>query len=157
MASLLRKAARAIVAITEAKLEQWGDPTRKDAMARELREERERSARIVERNRMLEDDWHRVQRQMDELLDKYSFNGPTLYRNEVEALRQAIDLMESEGIGDTDAIEGLLTRSDHVPMTERELAVTIHGIVSGDVKALPWEEAFNDARFDPESVPSDDQ
>lgn len=161
MASLLRKAARAVVTIVESELERWGDPARKDLLSKELREERERSARIVERNQQLEDDWHLVQRQMDELLDKYSFNGPTLYRNEVEALKSAIralsdydDHHDPKAVTD---IEGLLSRSDHLPMTEKELAVTIHGVVSGDVKTLAWDEMFNDAKFDPENVPTDDE
>ena len=132
-----------------------------------LREERERSSRLVERNRQLEDSWHDVNQKMDELLDKYSFNGPSLYRDEVEALKHVIKVypnstgMHFVGAKEyMDALQGLLTRSDHMPMTEKELATTVHGIVTGQTTAFPWDAGSDDdpARiFDPEMVPTDDE
>ena len=164
MASLLRKAAKALVTIVEDRLESWGDPAGRDMLLKALREERERAARIVERNRQLEDDWHRVQDQMDELLDKFAFNGPSLYRDEVEALKFAEGLLDRdyapEWIPMRDAIRSLLSRSDKMPMTEKELAVTVHGIVTGQTTTLPWDAGSDDdpARiFDPEMVPTDDE
>jgi hypothetical protein len=79
-----------------------------------------------------------------EEVDKLRFNGPTLWSDEVKALRQCIDICTDEGIGDTDPLEQLLSRCDHAPMTSDELMKQVESITNGTAQLLDWDDVFKD-------------
>lgn len=160
MASLIKKAVLACVALLEDAVERLGDPNGSEVMLEALRKARDRGAELALENARLEDEVERLTRSLDELQDKYAFNGPTLYRDEVAALKCSVAYLneyrrEAPSTPQyVSAIERLLTRSDHCPITADDLQKQVNDIITGHTPAVPWTDGS--ATFDAELLPVDE-
>lgn len=88
--------------------------------------------------------------QLEDEIDHMRFNGPTLWKDEVEVLATVMNARQPHPQSeDTDewirgTISKLLNRCDHMPMTANEMARQIEGIADGSIKTVPWDDVFND-------------
>lgn len=121
-----------VVLLSDA-IDSWSSGESRGEILQRLRDNAQRGAELALENERLRDE-----------VDSLRFNGPTLYRDEVEALYFArgavhglIDYKKYEA-----SLERLLNRCDHMPMTSAELSQQIDDITSGRAKLYTWEEVF---------------
>jgi uncharacterized protein YukE len=147
--SLLRKLIQAGVVLAEDFIERIGDPDGSRVMKDALRKARDRAAELAVENARLHDRLEEMNRQLNDLQDRFAFNGPTLYSDEVGALKDAIralcDFDDNHNPKAAKAIGALLDRSDHCPFTSVDLQKQIHGIISGETLTSPWPDEVDDA------------
>ncbi len=119
-------------------IEGWALNETRESLLERLRSAAERGAELALENARLEDE-----------VDALRFNGPTLYRDEVEALRSARSLMDQDHVAaytkkHRESIGSLLERCDHMPMTSDELGEQVKGIINGTVKTYNWDDMGRD-------------
>lgn len=112
------------VSLASDAIDSWTTGESRQSILEKLRTAVERSSELVLENARLRDE-----------IDELRFNGPTLYSDEVEALKFAA--MGCDPVT-SNSIRSLLKRCDHMPMTAAELNEQIDGIISGAVKLYPW-------------------
>jgi hypothetical protein len=112
-------------------IEGWALNETRDGLLERLRSTAERGAELALENARLEDE-----------IDALRFNGPTLWKDEVEALNLARRAPGSSGYSNT--ISKLLDRCDHMPMTSGELDDQVKGILDGTVKTYDWDDIGRD-------------
>ncbi len=140
---LLRKLGKAAIVLVEDSIERFGDPDGRRVMGDALKRARDRAAELALENAELHDRLEDMNRKLDELQDKLQFNGPTLYSDEVDAIRSADGLMDQDHVASwtrkhRNALQNLLNRSDKCPFTAAELQKTVHGIITGETRVMPW-------------------
>lgn len=140
--------AKAIVAIglvmIEEKIEDFDSRESRADLHERIRKAAERGGELALRVADLEDE-----------VDGLRFNGPTLYRDEVELLKEYATVLKTSLAFNNDAVESpeererdyqiissLLNRCDHAPYTAAELAAQVQGIADGTVETLPWDDVF---------------
>lgn len=90
---------------------------------------------------------------LHEEVDRLRFNGPTLWKDEVEAISAGIGALDQDhnaswSKGYRKSLRALLDRCDHAPMTSDELAEQVRSIANGTAELLDWDEVFNDVGRD---------
>lgn len=130
------------IILIEDTIESWSSTETREGLQKTLRTTSERAAELAVENTRLEDE-----------LDKLRFNGPSLWKDEVEMLQGFQSSLHirvaSELTADLDrdrarleTITRLLDRCDHMPMTASELDVQTKEIMDGTITAMSWEEMF---------------
>lgn len=117
------------VLVIEDRIESWSTDESRPELQKRLREAADRGGELALKVACLEDE-----------LDGLRFNGPSLWSDEVNALKLAAAAPGSSGY--SPAIKQLLNRCDHMPMTAHELDEQVRGITDGTVKTIPWNESF---------------
>ena len=137
----IRKALARGISLLEETVTRIGDPYSGTALLETLRKSRDRGAELALENAQLHDEIETMRKRMNDLID----NGPapTLYNDEVAALKVAIDVMEHESVGNPAVLDRLLVRANHSRLTERQWEESMHAVVMGRT-------------FEPELSPSDD-
>lgn len=128
---LTRGLVEAGVIIAGDAIEAWSLSETRHALYDRLRGAAERSAELALENAKLKDE-----------IDSLRFNGPSLWKDEVDALHLARRAPGSSGY--SKAISKLLNRCDHMPMTASELDDQIKGILDGTVKTYDWDDGGRD-------------
>lgn len=117
------------IILVEDRIEAWSSNESRSAVQQRLNAAVERGGVLALKVSALEDE-----------LDKLLFNGPSLWKDEVEALRLAAHAPGSSGY--SPALKQLLSRCDHMPMTAAELDNQVRGIADGTIKTIPWDTSF---------------
>jgi len=132
-------------------IDSWTTQETRGHLLQRLREASQRGAELALENARLKDE-----------LDAHRFNGPSLYRDETEALYYVRGLLPPGKNAVDDVLQGLLGRCDHLPFTAQELSQQIEDVLSGKVKTLSWDDVFksddpgvdvDDSAFYPEPCP----
>jgi len=133
---LLRKAFNVVVLLAEDAVDRLGDPR----LGQNLIEARNRASELALENARLEADNEHLLTKLNSLRDEFQFNGPTLYSDEVKAIKQAEGLLRMSSYKGTHeaafVLSALLQRSDHMDITQEELMKLAHDAVNG--KGTPW-------------------
>lgn len=111
--------------LLEEKFEQWASPealTSREELIRLERESRERAAELALEVARLEDK-----------VDSLRFNGPSLWKDEVEALQEMI-FLRADVAG---TLASLLDRCDHMPTTAAEMGRMAQDAID-EIKGRPW-------------------
>ena len=117
-------------------IDSWATGETREAILQKLREAVQRSSELALEKARLEEE-----------VDSLRFNGPSLYRDEVEALRWTINWRADEK-GYLEVLRGLLNRCDHLPMTAQELNKQMDDALSGRAKTYTWDEVFGSKGHD---------
>ncbi len=117
------------IILVEDRIEAWASGESRPIIQQRLRDATERGGVLALQVASLEDE-----------LDKLRFNGPSLWKDEVEALRLAAYAPGSSGY--SPALRQLLNRCDHMPMTAAELDEQVRGITDGTIKTIPWDASM---------------
>lgn len=147
---LLRDTLRLVTTLAGDAIDEWAENESRSALQRRLRENAERGAELALENAALKDE-----------IDRLRFNGPTLYRDEVEFLRDCQQqlqqsILDAELFGadlkmlgrNLQIVQHLLERCDHMPMTEGEMTTMVEDITSGKAKLIPWDDEGKDIDVD---------
>lgn len=124
------------VILIENRIEAWSSSEPHSVLQDRLRASTERAAELALENATLRDH-----------IDELRFNGPTLWKDEVEVLNLARRAPGSSGYSKT--IGKLLDRCDHMPMTADELDAQVKGIMDGTVKTYDWDDVGIDIDIEP--------
>ncbi len=126
---MLRRFVYGTIALVADAIESVGSGEYREDLLRRLQECARRGADLAFEN-------SRLRRELDRL----RFNGPSLWRDEVEALRRAIDLFNVGAPVLAGSISTLLKRCDHMPMTQDELNEQCREIIEGETEAILWDD-----------------
>ncbi len=135
-----KKFAEMTAILIEDALDGWMTNESRAGLQQRLRVAAERGAELALEVARLEDE-----------VDRLRFNGPTLWKDEVDLLRDISTTMQKnirEGdfgvvkmLGrNLQIIEHLLDRCDHMPMTTGELEEQVKGILDGTAKTYSWDD-----------------
>ncbi len=123
-------------------IDSWSTGESRSAILQKLRDAVQRGSELALDKARLEDE-----------VDGLRFNGPTLYKDEVDLLDEYATVLKTslafngdkdycEGVEerqrDLQIIQALLNRCDHLPMTSDELSKTIDDAISGKAKTFTW-------------------
>lgn len=127
-----------IILVSDA-IDSWSAGESRTALLERLRAATERGGELALEVSRLEDE-----------VDGLRFNGPTLYRDEVEAIKAAIDSRTDRGdhghvsFEMKDALGALLTRCDHMPMTAEEFGKMADDAINGRrTRLYDWDDVTN--------------
>lgn len=128
---LIRKAIRTAFLLAEDAIDRIGDPR----ISTNMLEARNRASELALENARLEADNARLTEELNSLRDDFEFNGPTLFSDEVDALRKGVKALEhftdDYDLDAANALSGLLQRSDHMGITQKELMRRAHDAING--------------------------
>jgi hypothetical protein len=110
-------------------IDSWSSGESRQALLTRLREAVQRSSELALDKARLEDQ-----------LDRLRFSGPSLYKDEVEAIRHL--LQYADGQEHAGALRRLLDRCDHLQFTAEQLNDQIDDVLSGKAKSYTWEDMF---------------
>lgn len=160
---VISNAVRSAFTIAGDVIERWGDKYRDTTTMEALRRSSARGAELALENATLHERAETLAKQLNDLQDRYRFNGPTLYSDEVDAIECARDFSATGH--HRDALQALLTRSDKLGITASQLDVHVNDIIMGKSDDFGWEESddyiedapdeWSSRKFDPELCPSD--
>lgn len=125
-----------VILVSDA-IDSWASGESREAILENLRKATQRGGELALENAKLKDE-----------IDGLRFNGPSLYKDEAEALWYAfkapgnLTLDHEPYVQFRNALMALYNRCDHLPVTAQELAEQIDGIMTGKTKLLNWDEVF---------------
>jgi hypothetical protein len=123
-------------------IDSWSSGESRQALLTKLREAVQRASELALDKARLE-----------EQVDKLRFNGPSLYKDEVDALVAVISSLNirvqteltstlEQDRARLKSLRGLLDRCDHLPFTAEDLGNQIDDVLSGKAKSYTWDDMF---------------
>lgn len=117
------------IILVEDTVESWSTGESRAGLQKKLRETADHAAMLALEKHTLEDE-----------LDKLRFNGPSLWKDEVDALVYCRGKVH--GLPEAAVLANLMRRCDHMPMTAAEMDAQARGILDGTMTVMSWEELF---------------